>query len=161
MNIGSAAEKSGVSAKMVRYYEDIGLIPRARRSASGYRNYGEEDVHRLRFIHRARDLGFSVEDIRELLRLWNDRNRSSREVKKLALAHIRELEEQIARMHGLVATLKHLASACEGNSRPHCPILADLGAESHIGASAVTSRRKDSASPRSGSSSSRAKRWPA
>lgn len=126
MNIGTAAGKSGVSAKMVRYYEEIGLIPKAKRSASGYRDYEQADIHRLGFIHRARDLGYSIDDIRKLLRLWNDRNRPSREVKKLALAHIAELEEQIARMHGLLATLKHLANSCEGNSRPHCPILADL-----------------------------------
>lgn len=131
MNIGTAAGKSGVSAKMVRYYEEIGLIPKARRSASGYRDYDDSDVHRLRFVHRARDLGFSMDDIRQLLRLWNDRNRPSREVKKLALSHIAELEQQIARMHGLVETLKHLANACEGNSRPSCPILADLGADCH------------------------------
>lgn len=156
MNIGTAAERSGVSAKMVRYYEEIGLIPKAGRSASGYREYGEADVHRLSFIHRARDLGYPIDDIRKLLRLWKDRNRPSREVKKLALAHIAELEAQIARMHGLLGTLKHLASACEGNNRPHCPILEDLGADNHSAASAVTSRRKGKASPIGGSSSSRA-----
>lgn len=126
MQIGEASAASGVSAKMIRYYEDIGLIPSATRKDSGYRLYVESDVHRLRFIHRARELGFSVERIRDLLRLWNDRKRPSREVKKLAAQHIAELEAQIARMQGLRDTLKHLADACDGDSRPHCPILHDL-----------------------------------
>lgn len=126
MQIGEASAASGVSAKMIRYYEDIGLIPSATRKDSGYRLYVESDVHRLRFIHRARELGFSVERIRDLLRLWNDRKRPSREVKKLASQHISELEAQIARMQGLRDTLKHLADACDGDSRPHCPILLDL-----------------------------------
>ena len=126
MQIGEASAASGVSAKMIRYYEDIGLIPSATRKDSGYRLYVESDVHRLRFIHRARELGFSVERIRDLLRLWNDRKRPSREVKKLASQHIAELEAQIARMQGLRDTLKHLADACDGDSRPHCPILHDL-----------------------------------
>ena len=126
MQIGEASAASGVSAKMIRYYEDIGLIPSATRKDSGYRLYVESDVHRLRFIHRARELGFSVERIRDLLRLWNDRRRPSREVKKLASQHIAELEAQIARMQGLRDTLKHLADACDGDSRPHCPILHDL-----------------------------------
>jgi Cu(I)-responsive transcriptional regulator len=127
MNIGAASEHSGVSAKMIRYYEEIGLVPKPLRRDSGYRDYAEADVHRLQFIHRARELGFSIERIRDLMRLWNDRERPSREVKKVALEHIAELEAQIARMHGLLGTLKHLANACEGNSRPHCPILEDLG----------------------------------
>ncbi len=126
MQIGEASAASGVSAKMIRYYEDIGLIPSATRKDSGYRLYVESDVHRLRFIHRARELGFSVERIRDLLRLWNDRKRPSREVKKLASQHIAELEEQISRMQGLRDTLRHLADACDGDSRPHCPILHDL-----------------------------------
>lgn len=126
MQIGEASAASGVSAKMIRYYEDIGLIPSATRKDSGYRLYVESDVHRLRFIHRARELGFPVERIRDLLRLWNDRKRPSREVKKLASQHIAELEAQIARMQGLRDTLKHLADACDGDSRPHCPILLDL-----------------------------------
>jgi Cu(I)-responsive transcriptional regulator len=111
---------------MIRYYEEIGLVPKPLRRDSGYRDYGEADVHRLRFIHRARELGFSIERIRDLLRLWNDRKRPSREVKKVAEEHIADLEAQITRMHDLLATLKHLASSCEGNSRPHCPILEDL-----------------------------------
>ncbi len=126
MNIGTASAHTGVSAKMIRYYEEIGLVPKPLRRDSGYRDYGEADVHRLRFIHRARELGFSIERIRDLLRLWNDRRRPSREVKKVAQEHIADLEAQIARMHGLLATLKHLANSCEGNSRPHCPILEGL-----------------------------------
>jgi MerR family transcriptional regulator, copper efflux regulator len=126
MNIGTASGQSGVTAKMIRYYEEIGLVPRPARRESGYRDYGEHDIHRLRFIHRARELGFSTGRIRDLLRLWHDSKRPSREVKKVALEHITELEAQIARMHGLLATLKHLAGNCEGNSRPHCPILEDL-----------------------------------
>ncbi len=126
MQIGEASAASGVSAKMIRYYEDIGLIPSATRKDSGYRLYVEPDVHRLRFIHRARELGFPVARIRDLLRLWNDRKRPSREVKKLAAQHIAELEAQIARIQGLRDTLKHLADACDGDSRPHCPILHDL-----------------------------------
>ena len=139
MNIGVAATASGVSAKMIRYYEDIDLIPKASRRNSGYRDYDEADVHRLRFVQRSRALGFSISQIGELLKLWNDRNRPSREVKKVALAHIAELEAQIARMHGLLATLKHLAHACEGNSRPHCPILEDLSCHHEAGSSALTS----------------------
>lgn len=127
MNIGAASDASGVSAKMIRYYEEIGLIPKAKRRDSGYRDYGETEVHQLRFIHRARELGFSTERIRDLLRLWNDRSRPSREVKKVAMDHIAELEAQIFRMKSLLATLKHLAHTCDGDDRPHCPILADLG----------------------------------
>lgn len=126
LQIGEAAENSGVSAKMIRYYEDIGLIPSAKRKQSGYRLYNESDVHRLRFIQRARELGYSMARIRELLRLWHDRKRPSRDVKKLALAHIAEMEAQIARMQGLLKTMKHLANSCDGDDRPHCPILADL-----------------------------------
>lgn len=126
MQIGEASAASGVSAKMIRYYEDIGLVPSAARKDSGYRLYGEPDIHRLRFIHRARQLGFPVERIRELLKLWNDRRRPSRDVKRLASEHIAELDAQIERMQGLRDTLKHLADACDGDGRPHCPILQDL-----------------------------------
>ena len=126
MQIGKAAKASGVSPKMIRYYEEIGLIPPSTRLESGYRLYSEHDMHRLRFIHRSRELGYSTERIRELLRLWNDRDRPSREVKRVTLAHIAELEAQIERMKELLATLNHLAQNCDGNSRPHCPILDDL-----------------------------------
>lgn len=126
MNIGMASKASGVSAKMIRYYEEIALVPAPVRTASGYRSYGEHEVHRLRFIHRARDLGFPVERIRELLRLWDDRKRPSRKVKAVAEAHITNMENQIQRMQAMLSTLKHLADSCEGGNRPDCPILADL-----------------------------------
>lgn len=129
MQIGDAAEASGISAKMIRYYEEIGLVPPPKRRGSGYRIYEDSDVHRLRFIKRARALGFPVERIRELLQLWNDRRRPSREVKRVALAHIADMEAQIGRMRELLGTLKHLARACEGDSRPHCPILEDLAGD--------------------------------
>jgi Cu(I)-responsive transcriptional regulator len=126
MQIGDAAEASGISAKMIRYYEEIGLIPLPKRRDSGYRIYEDSDVHRLRFVQRARELGFPVERIRELLQLWNDHRRPSREVKRVALEHIADMNEQIRRMRELVGTLKHFADACEGDSRPHCPILDEL-----------------------------------
>ena len=127
MNIGEAARASGVSAKMIRYYEQTGLIPPASRSASGYRHYGEADVHRLRFVRRARDLGFSVAEIAELLGLWNDRSRHSADVKRLAEAHIAELEERIARLRQMADTLRTLSDCCAGDDRPECPILEELG----------------------------------
>jgi Cu(I)-responsive transcriptional regulator len=126
MNIGQASEASGVSAKMIRYYESIGLVPAADRKQSGYRDYGSADVHRLRFIRRARDLNFSVEQIRDLLRLWSDRHRSSAEVKAIALQHVVELKERAKHLNEMANALKHLATACEGNSRPECPIIEGL-----------------------------------
>ncbi|MCO6176868.1 MULTISPECIES: Cu(I)-responsive transcriptional regulator [Ciceribacter] len=126
MNIGEASEASGVSAKMIRYYEEIGLMRPASRTASNYRLYGEEEVHRLRFIRRARSLGFSLEETERLLRLWDDKSRASAEVKTVALAHIADLEEKIAAMKSMVATLTELADCCQGDHRPNCPILADL-----------------------------------
>ncbi|MFC4929729.1 Cu(I)-responsive transcriptional regulator [Massilia sp. GCM10023247] len=126
MNIGEAAKASGVSSKMIRYYEEIGLIPAAARSESGYRAYGGNDVHRLRFIRRARDLGFSVAEIGELLGLWNDRTRQSADVKRLAQAHIVELEERIRNLREMADTLQELIGCCAGDERPDCPILATL-----------------------------------
>jgi MerR family gold-responsive transcriptional activator of gol and ges genes len=126
MNIGDAAARSGVSAKMIRYYEQTGLTPRARRSASGYRDYTEADVHTLRFIRRARDLGFSVTDIRDLLQLWHDRSRRSADVKRIALAHVADLRRRIRETEEMAAALEELASCCAGDSRPDCPILAGL-----------------------------------
>ncbi|MGY6634561.1 MAG: Cu(I)-responsive transcriptional regulator [Alkalilacustris sp.] len=128
MNIGDAARASGVSAKMIRYYEEIGLIPAAARTASGYRVYGDQDVHMLRFIRRARDLGFSVEGIRELLGLWRDRARHSADVKRLALAHVAELRRKIHELEDMASTLEALARCCHGNDRPDCPILSELAA---------------------------------
>ena len=126
MNIGQAAELSGVSAKMIRYYEQIGLISQAIRSDAGYRHYSSPDVHSLRFIRRARDLGFSVEQISELLVLWRDRDRASADVKAMALSHAGELKAKIAELQAMAQTLDHLAHHCHGNDRPDCPILADL-----------------------------------
>lgn len=131
LQIGEASTESGVSTKMIRYYEQIGLITPPARSDSGYRFYSQSDVHQLQFVHRARELGFSIEVIRELLRLWHDRQRPSRDVKRLALQHVSEMEAQIERMRGMAQTLKHLAEACDGDSRPHCPILGDLSGGSN------------------------------
>lgn len=126
MNIGQAAKLSGVSAKMIRYYEQIGLIPQAIRSDAGYRHYNSTEVHSLRFIRRARDLGFSVEQIAALLVLWRDRDRASADVKAMALSHAAGLKAKIAELQAMVQTLEHLADHCHGNDRPDCPILADL-----------------------------------
>ena len=126
MNIGEAARTSGVSAKMIRYYEQTGLIPSAGRTASGYRTYSGTDVQMLRFVRRARDLGFQVEAIGELLALWRDRSRHSADVKHLAQVQIAGLRRKIAEMESMVATLDHLAEGCSGDARPDCPILADL-----------------------------------
>ena len=128
MNIGDAARASGVSAKMIRYYEDTGLIPPADRTASGYRVYGDQDVHMLRFIRRARDLGFSVEGIGELLSLWRDQSRQSADVKRLALAHVADLRARIRKLEDMASTLETLAACCHGNDRPDCPILQELEA---------------------------------
>ena len=127
MNIGEAARASGVSAKMIRYYESIGLIPAAGRTGSGYRVYSSTEVQILRFIRRARDLGFAVDRIEELLALWRDRGRHSADVKRLATEHIEGLERKVREMQGMIDTLRHLADACCGDHRPDCPILADLG----------------------------------
>jgi Cu(I)-responsive transcriptional regulator len=126
MNIGEAASKSGVSAKMIRYYESIGLIPAVARTDSGYRLYSPDDVHTLRFIRHARDLGFSVEQIGELLALWRDRSRASAAVKRLALEHVAALERKIHELRSMAETLKHLADHCRGDQRPHCPIIESL-----------------------------------
>ena len=126
MNIGEASARSGVSAKMIRYYEAIGLLPEPDRRESGYRLYDESDVHRLRFVRRSRDFGFPVERIRELLRLWNDRKRPSSEVKRIAEAHVAELDKKIAELTALRDSMKDLARRCHGDQRPDCPILADL-----------------------------------
>lgn len=126
LSIGAAAKASGVSAKMIRHYEEIGLLPRAQRSNGNYRLYGPQEVHNLRFIHRARSLGFPLETIRELLALWRNRQRSSAQVKKLALAHVESLEAKIAEMQEMAVTLRHLAQHCHGDHRPDCPILERL-----------------------------------
>lgn len=125
MNIGDAAEQSGVSAKMIRYYEEIGLIKASRR-ANGYRDYDESDVSVLQFIRRTRDLGFSLDEVSNLLALWRDRKRSSREVKRLASQHIEDLERRMREMRAVVRTLKSLADHCHGDERSECPILDDF-----------------------------------
>ena len=126
MNIGQAAKQTGLSAKMIRYYESIDLLPVAGRSVSGYRQYSAQDLHRLAFIKRSRDLGFSLGEVQQLLALWQDRQRASADVKALAAAHIHELERKISALSGLRDTLKELMDSCQGNDRPDCPILKDL-----------------------------------
>lgn len=133
MTIGQASEASGVTAKMIRYYERIGLLQPADRSSSGYRLYGEEDLHTLRFIRRSRDLGFSLEQIADLLALWRDRSRASAEVKALAQRHIDGLKAKIAELQSMVDTLEHLSDHCHGDQRPDCPILSDLSSRGDPG----------------------------
>ena len=129
MNIGEAAAASGVTAKMIRHYEDRGLISRAGRAASGYRVYREDDVHVLRFVRRARDLGFSMDEIRELLGLWRNRRRASADVKGLVQRHVAGLDQRIAEMQAMRRALVGLAEHCHGDRRPDCPILDDLSGE--------------------------------
>jgi len=126
MNIGQAAQASGLSAKMIRYYEQTGLIPPARRNESGYRNYAPSDVHMLRFIRRGRELGFAMPQISELLSLWRDKSRQSAEVKRIAAAHMNELREKIDGLEQMANTLQTLIECCAGDNRPDCPILTDL-----------------------------------
>lgn len=125
-NIGSAARASGVSVKMIRHYESIGLLKKVARTQSNYRLYSDNEVHTLRFIKRARMLGFSIEDIRELLSLWQNKGRSSAAVKKVAARHMAGLRKRIEEMQAMVATLEHLTQHCHGDHRPDCPILEDL-----------------------------------
>jgi MerR family copper efflux transcriptional regulator len=129
MNIGQAARASGVSAKMIRYYEQIGLVRPAERTDSNYRSFDARNVNELRFIRRARGLGFSVEEIANLLSLWRDRGRPSREVKAIADSHVADLEARIAEMQAMADTLRHLSHCCAGDDRPDCPILADLAGD--------------------------------
>ncbi len=126
MNIGQAAAASGVSTKMIRYYESIGLINAVTRTEAGYRIYSDADVHTLRFIRRARDLGFSVEQMTNLLALWGDRSRASAEVKRIALEHVAELERKMRELAEMSETLRHLAKNCHGDHRPDCPIINEL-----------------------------------
>jgi len=126
MNIGQASRASGISTKMIRYYESIGLISSAHRTDSGYRVYEDNDIHTLRFIARARDLGFSVEQMGDLLALWRDRSRASGDVKAIALGHIEELERKAKALQEMSNTLRHLANHCHGDARPDCPILEEL-----------------------------------
>jgi Cu(I)-responsive transcriptional regulator len=126
MDIGRAAKESGVSIKMIRHYEAIGLLPPPARTLANYRVYGPNDVHVLRFIKRARTLGFSMEDIKELVGLWKNKSRSSAAVKRVAGKHLEELKRKIAELQSMAATLEHLTKHCHGDHRPECPILEDL-----------------------------------
>ncbi|VVE40522.1 MerR family transcriptional regulator [Pandoraea horticolens] len=148
MNIGQAAQASGVTAKMIRYYESIGLMPPSPRSEAGYRRYGEQDLHLLRFIRQSRRLGFGIDQIRQLLALWQDRGRSSAQVKALAQSHVDELNQRIGELVAMRDTLSHLAMHCHGDDRPDCPILegiaaaalpGDLGTKAECSASPMTS----------------------
>ena len=126
-NIGDAATRSGVNAKMIRHYESLGLLPKISRTDSGYRQYTGNDVHTLRFIRRGRTLGFSMAEIAELLKLWQNKRRESLQVKRLAAAHIQDLDRKIEEMQSMRAVLSRLVRHCHGDHRPHCPILDDLG----------------------------------
>jgi MerR family copper efflux transcriptional regulator len=126
MNIGQAAAASTVSAKMIRHYEALGLLPKVPRTESGYRQYDEASVHTLRFIRRARDLGFAIKEISALLGLWRNRRRASADVKRIAMAHADDLQRRIDEMQAMQRTLQHLAHCCHGDERPQCPILDDL-----------------------------------
>jgi MerR family copper efflux transcriptional regulator len=128
MNIGEAAARTGVPAKTIRYYEDVGLIETARRSDNGYRAYSETDVHILRFVQRARSLGFSMHDCRQLLALWRDPHRASADVKAVAQRRVAEIDRKLAELAAMRATLVDLAEHCHGDERPECPILDDLAA---------------------------------
>ena len=136
MNIGAASKTSGVSAKMIRHYEAIGLLRPAGRRANSYREYGLDEVHELRFIGRARRLGFALSEIAALLALWRDKQRSSREVRKLAADHLIDLERRIAEMQSIAATLRQLVHACHGDDRTACPILDDLSGQPGLGVEA-------------------------
>ena len=129
LNIGEAARQSGVSPKMVRHYESLGLLPRVHRTDSGYRQYTEAEVHTLRFIKRSRDLGFSMAEIAELVGLWQNRRRASASVRRIAQKHADDLAIRIAAMQSMQQTLAHLVHCCNGDGRPECPILDDLSGE--------------------------------
>ncbi|MHB1200582.1 MAG: Cu(I)-responsive transcriptional regulator [Polaromonas sp.] len=129
INIGQAAAFSGVSTKMIRHYESLNLLPPVHRTDAGYRQYGDRQVHTLRFIHRARALGFSMAEIAELLTLWQNKRRASADVKRIALAHVADLDRRIAEMGAMRQTLAHLAHCCQGDHRPDCPILTELASQ--------------------------------
>lgn len=147
MNIGEAGKLSGVSAKMIRYYEQIGLIPKANRSDAGYRHYSLLDVDNLRFIRRARDLGFTVEQINGLLLLWRDGGRASADVKTMALSHLTGLKLKIAELQAMAQTLEQLSSHCQGNDHPDCPIIEGLVESSGV---SVTGQQGPRKAPRFG-----------
>jgi len=129
MNIGEVASRAGVPAKTIRYYESVGLIPAAARRDNGYRSYSDTDLHTLRFIHRARELGFSVAEVEDLLALWRNKRRKSQAVKAIALAKIAEIERKIAALETMKRSIRHLTAHCHGDARPDCPILDDLAGD--------------------------------
>ena len=135
MNIGEAARLSGVSAKMVRHYESLGLLPQVQRSDSGYRQYSDAEVHTLRFIKRSRELGFSMAEIAELVSLWQNRRRASQSVRRIAQKHAAELAQRITAMQAMQHTLAHLIDCCHGDERPNCPILDELAGATALSAS--------------------------
>lgn len=141
LSIGQAAEATGVSAKMIRHYEEVGLLPTARRTSAGYRQYDEADIQALRFIRHARDLGFPLPRVGRLLSLWTDRARTSREVKALAEEHIRELDEKASELLAMKAALERLVRSCRGNARPDCPIIDTLASGTGAPVSAGPRRR--------------------
>ena len=134
LDIGRASKASGVSLKMIRHYEAIGLLKNVARTDANYRVYADKDVHTLRFVKRARTLGFAMDDIRELLALWQNKSRPSASVKKIAGGHMQDLKRRILEMQSMVATLEHLMHNCHGDSRPDCPILEDLAGSGREGA---------------------------
>lgn len=146
MNIGEASKTSGVSPKMIRHYELLGLVPPAPRTDAGYRRYSAADVHRLTFIARARDLGFSIAEITQLVSLWQDRARPSAKVKALALEHVARLERKVRELLEMKATIEKLAASCHGDERPECPILDSLADESSLPAEPASARRSARAS---------------
>jgi MerR family copper efflux transcriptional regulator len=148
LNIGEAAAASGVSAKMIRHYEGVGLLPPVRRTEAGYRQYADSDVQTLRFIRHSRDLGFSLEEIGRLVGLWQDRRRPSREVKALARRHIEDLEAKAQELLAMKAALEHLVDCCRGDDRPECPIIESLEAGPPVEAARPTGRaRRAGATP--------------
>lgn len=150
MNIGEAAKASGVSAKMIRHYESVGLFPEAARTDAGYRQYTDKEVSTLRFIRQSRDLGFSIEQIRELLGLWQNRKRPSRQVRALAQAHIEELDAKLKELQAMKATLEHLVHCCHGDDRPDCPIIESLAQDAAPTATSAANGHGKTAGLRSG-----------
>lgn len=136
MNVGAAASRSGLPAKTIRYYEEIGLI-RPERAGNGYRDYSGDDIHRLAFLKRARNLGFSIDDCRQLMALYQDRARASQDVREIAAAHVVAIEEKVRELQSMRATLQKLVHACRGDDRPDCPILEEMAGEAPAGQSAT------------------------
>ena len=150
MHIGEAAARSGVSAKMVRHYESLGLLPQVPRTDGNYRLYGQRELHTLRFIRQGRALGFSMAEIAELLTLWQNRQRASSDVKRIAQAHIDELDRKVAELAAMRNTLQALVSCCQGDDRPDCPILDGLAAPARSADKSAPARSEDQATPARG-----------